>query len=257
MPRFNRIRSMGGRARHRSGPWSSGFNAAKLSPLIWLDASKNYTLFQNSNRTTAVTADTDPVGYWGDLSSNLNNATQATSTKRPTYKVNISNSLPMLLPDSTDDIWSITGIPLTGVFTMYCVGTRALGATFLPFGSSAAAGAYFGIIDNRVYFGNDAGVAESVAYTGSNGTILLRMRRNSSNQVFYKSTGVAEKKIAIAVSGTTTLTNVGARPGASQWNGSTNKFGEILLTASDLVETSPGLDASYTASLVTKWGVTF
>lgn len=43
------------------------------------------TLFQNSNGTTAVAADGDPIGYARDLSGNGNHATQATNARRPTF----------------------------------------------------------------------------------------------------------------------------------------------------------------------------
>jgi hypothetical protein len=41
------------------------------------------TLWQDSARTTAATADADPVGAWDDASGNANNATQATAGTRP------------------------------------------------------------------------------------------------------------------------------------------------------------------------------
>lgn len=43
-------------------------------------------LFQNSNGTTAVTADSDPIGYVTDLSGNGKHGTQATAGNRPLYK---------------------------------------------------------------------------------------------------------------------------------------------------------------------------
>lgn len=43
------------------------------------------TLFQNSNGTTAVAADADPIGFVRDLSPNGANASQSTNARRPAF----------------------------------------------------------------------------------------------------------------------------------------------------------------------------
>lgn len=78
------------------------FNPSKISGLqLWLKAGTG--LFQNSNGTTAVTADGDPVGYWADQSGNSNHATMSTSSQRPTWKVAQQNGFGALKYDGTDD----------------------------------------------------------------------------------------------------------------------------------------------------------
>lgn len=52
---------------------------------LWLDAADFGTLRQSSGGTTAVTANNDPVGYWGDKSGNGRNALQATAGNRPIF----------------------------------------------------------------------------------------------------------------------------------------------------------------------------
>ncbi len=47
--------------------------------------------------------DDDPVATWIDSSGYGNDATQATSSKRPTYKTGIQNGLPAVRFDATDD----------------------------------------------------------------------------------------------------------------------------------------------------------
>lgn len=80
----------------------SAFNPSKISGLqLWLKADTG--LFQNSNGTTAVTADGDPIGYWADQSGNSNHATIATSSLRPTYKVAQQNGYGGVKFDGTDD----------------------------------------------------------------------------------------------------------------------------------------------------------
>ena len=71
---------------------------------VWLDASDTTSLFQLSGGTTAVAANLDPVGYWGDKSGNnrhfLNNA--GTTASRPTWV----SSLSSLRFDGTNDYLS-------------------------------------------------------------------------------------------------------------------------------------------------------
>lgn len=51
----------------------------------WYDFKDLTTLFQNSNGTTPVTTDYNPVGYWGDKSGKGRHLTQETSDDRPVY----------------------------------------------------------------------------------------------------------------------------------------------------------------------------
>lgn len=69
---------------------------------LWLDAADISTLAQNSDGSTPVTADNDPIGYWADKSGNGNHATQATTSAKPTYKTNIQNGQPVARFDSGD-----------------------------------------------------------------------------------------------------------------------------------------------------------
>lgn len=78
-------------------PWTP----ARLPGLVlWLDA----------GRITGL-VDGDPVATWSDLSGLGNHATQATASKRPTYKVNIVNGRPVVRFDGVDDV---LGGALTG-----------------------------------------------------------------------------------------------------------------------------------------------
>ena len=77
---------------------------------LWLDGSDKTTLFQDSAKTTPVTADGDVVGAWADKSGNGNDVLQATTANKPLYKTGIKNGLSALLLDGTND-W------LQGAFT--------------------------------------------------------------------------------------------------------------------------------------------
>ena len=59
---------------------------------VWLDGSDTTSLFQLSGGTTAVAANLDPVGYWGDKSGNNRHFTNigGSATTRPTWVSSLS-----------------------------------------------------------------------------------------------------------------------------------------------------------------------
>jgi hypothetical protein len=71
---------------------------------VWLDASDTTSLFQLSGGTTAVAANLDPVGYWGDKSGNARHFTNigGSATTRPTWV----SSLSTVRFDGTNDYLS-------------------------------------------------------------------------------------------------------------------------------------------------------
>lgn len=73
---------------------------------MWYDPSDLSTLFQDSAGTTPVTADGQPVGKMLDKSGNNFHMTQATSSKRPTFKD--SGGLRWLDFDGVDDYMDAT-----------------------------------------------------------------------------------------------------------------------------------------------------
>jgi hypothetical protein len=90
---------------------------------VWLDASDTTTLFQLSGGTTAVAANLDPVGYWGDKSGNnrhfLNNA--GTTTSRPTW---ISSLSTVRFDGSNDYLSSYFNLTYTAQSVFVVTSTR-------------------------------------------------------------------------------------------------------------------------------------
>ncbi|MBP9155995.1 MAG: hypothetical protein KBF48_13735 [Xanthomonadales bacterium] len=88
-------------------PDSAFFAGSKGFAYDFSDATK---LYQLSNGTTAVTADSDPIGYVTDLSGNAAHGTQATAGNRPIYKT----GLPRALFNGTSQFLAATGVDLSG-----------------------------------------------------------------------------------------------------------------------------------------------
>lgn len=72
--------------RRPSGSTPTPFSPLDFSPTVFFDPSRIDGLFQDQAGTLAVTADSQPVGLWKDLSSNGHDLSQAISAARPTYR---------------------------------------------------------------------------------------------------------------------------------------------------------------------------
>ena len=98
----------------QQGLWLEVVQSGEFSPAslfaggtegAWYDPSDLSTLFQDSAGTTPVTASGQHVGKMLDKSGNGNHATQATSSKRPTYTE--GGGLSWLAFDGVDDAMEI------------------------------------------------------------------------------------------------------------------------------------------------------
>ena len=75
---------------------------------LWLDASDSTTLFQNSDGTTPATADSDPIGYWGDKSGKGNNVVQSVTLSKSLLKKSIQNGKDIVRFDGVNDFLKST-----------------------------------------------------------------------------------------------------------------------------------------------------
>jgi hypothetical protein len=113
--------------------FSGGFDPALLfvgtTEGAWFDPSDLSTLFQDSAGTTPVTASGQPVGKMLDKSGNGNHATQATSSKRPTYTE--GGGLSGLAFDGVDDAMYAPALGVTSsALTMLYSATQSGGTAY-------------------------------------------------------------------------------------------------------------------------------
>jgi len=83
------------------------FSPARIPGLqLWLRADAG--VYQDAAKTTPAVADGDVVGAWADLSGAGNDATQATTAKKPLLKLNIVNGKSVVRFDGTDDFLAVS-----------------------------------------------------------------------------------------------------------------------------------------------------
>ena len=95
---------------------------------VWLDGSDTTRLFQLSGGTTAVAANNDPVGYWGDKSGNNRHFTNigGSATTRPTWVSSLST---VRFDGSNDYLSSFFNITYTAQ-TVFIVVTQRVGVKY-------------------------------------------------------------------------------------------------------------------------------
>lgn len=103
------------------------------------------TLFQDSAKTTPVTANAQPVGAWVDGVSGVD-AVRATTANKPTYTTASLNGLPTLAFDGSD-LLSTANISIS-TFAVWCVFISNVTVPSLPYEQSVDSGANDGMFLN-------------------------------------------------------------------------------------------------------------
>lgn len=134
----------------------------------WWDANTIATLYQDSAKTTPVTAADDPVGNWVSRVG-ATGAYQTTTTKRPLYKSGGPNSKYYLLSDGVDDYLFLDDELALTNFTILWVGTFEL------FDSSRA---LWG--DNDLGFLRSIAIANTLVYRSHTDVSAATLTNNAS-----------------------------------------------------------------------------
>lgn len=131
---------------------------------MWFDPSDLTTMFQNSNGTTPVTADGDPVGYIADKSGRGNHFIQATAGKRPLYKT--SGGLSWLDFDGVDDALACAASSLQSGMSCYAAFRPGTAEGQWLIGTQVTGDLWFGVIQ----------ASATTAYNGT-GTPTARVNK--------------------------------------------------------------------------------
>lgn len=111
-----------------SGP--AAFSPLTLSPSAFFDAANADSFYQDHTESAPVTADSQPIGCWKDLSSNGHDLVQDISAARPTYRND--GSLQWVETDGVDD-----GLLTSDVFDVQNPITMVLGYQMLSTSGTA------------------------------------------------------------------------------------------------------------------------
>lgn len=165
---------------------------------VWLDAADVSRMFQNSNGTTAVTANADPVGYVGTYAGG--NALQATANNRPTWQTNAQNGLPVLRFDGSNDSLQLASVAIQAYFSIFVAGKFTTAKPMLfeqSANASANAGFYFyGSTVNTLTINRSGNIlftrnASSSTWMGSNFAVV-DMQHGGKPDVAITKNGTAE-----------------------------------------------------------------
>jgi hypothetical protein len=138
---------------------------------------------------------------------------------------------------------------------MYAVGHRQNSTIWVPFGHSSSSSASWILYSDNTLYIRVGSTDRSVSYTGSSAVnILVRVRRNSSNQMYLAATGMAEAAVGAAASGDFISDADGGRVGDGQYTTSGNDVRFKLAYAADHV--ASGADVAIRAAIVAQFGVT-
>lgn len=135
--------------------------------VLWLDASRKSSLFQDSARTTPVVNSGDPVGGWADLSGAGNHATQTSATAKPVYNPTGVNSRPCVTADGSNDCLQLPTIAVTAttVFAVFKINTAVPpGGTFYSFFSCRT-----GTTFTELLLTSSAGYPSAITFSGTSG----------------------------------------------------------------------------------------
>lgn len=90
-------------------------------------------------------SDGDPVTTWADESGEGNDATQATTAKKPSYETGVLNGKPVVRFDGVDDELSGISVAKSGAYSLFVVAKKvgAITGGLLDFNRSDNFGSYF------------------------------------------------------------------------------------------------------------------
>jgi hypothetical protein len=240
------------------------FSPTSLTNLAaWYDASDAATLAQNSDGTTAASAEDDPVGYW-QAKAGTANLTQSVNNNRPTLKLASQGGKATLLFDGANDYLLNAGLNLSSssAFTLMAVvryndpeGGIQLSVAFAGGGPSYAGGALEINRSGEAYGGTVGSVATGDEVNVAGGT------PNSSFVVH--GLRFDEPDISVFVGGTGVATGTRAAPAGSDAGLHVGAYDDGIVPAScniaEIVYYTRALTSGEIAQLQTyfdsKWGL--
>ena len=236
---------------------ATAFTPASVAGLVaWYDFSDAATLFTDSARTTAVTADGDAIGSISDKSGNNYHQLQATAGNRPIYKTGIQNGKSIGREVSNDYLSASTGSVSVNALTIFCVAKTALAGNASPyFWNNSVSGAMASIYHvaggqwrTQLYDGSHLDQISGTS-TQNNFTLVRQMWSGTQTKLFVNG---AQESTTGSWSFTVTSFNTIYLFNQASSTYLRGDIGEVLFYNAALSEANIALIESY---LNTKWAV--
>lgn len=235
------------------------FSPLDLSPVAWYDCSDISTLWKNTARTDAVTADADVIKGVTDKSGAGRHLSEATNG--PAYKPAVLNGVARF--DGTNDILAASGFSADASLTLFVVAKKASapGAsskTVLGLGDDAQWFTHTGWdATHYLYYANEAVDATVLGGTATNwNAMALRFNSTASLDAYANGgtpTNLNPENGAFGVAyDVSTVMALGAAPALANFGD--YDIGECLRYSDPLAATDMNAVGYYLAS---KWGLTW
>lgn len=191
-------------------PFAAGrraFVPTDLSGLdIWLDAADSATLWQDSARTTPVTANSQTVAAWDTKGNGAapRSATQTTASRCPTYQTGIQKGLPGIFFTTDDVLLFPSGPWFTGKRGTVFVVARVASSTNSQFIGSNNAGSPLWSFQFQTTprFGWHDGVTNSLQFElftpGDGASHLLSVNRDADTNVTFRRNRLTKATLTVA-----------------------------------------------------------
>ncbi|HEB26682.1 hypothetical protein LCGC14_1923580 [marine sediment metagenome] len=241
LSQFYRIAAVGG---------APAFLPSDIAGLqLWLDANDSATLFQDAAKTTAA-GNGDVVGAWADKSGQGNDATQATTSKKPTRQDGIIGGLPVVRGDAGDDYLATNTGALTAE-TIFIVAKHAVNNALGIMVDSTGAGdtriVYSPIVNRVIYSYDFVNAIVSSGFTETD-PIIITAKHDGVTTLSLSVNSDTPVTASRAVDSHTYL-HLLSRSSTSMLNGD---IAELLIYDSELSDGNITLVENY---LSNKWGI--
>jgi hypothetical protein len=194
-------------------------------------------------------ATNDPVSSWTDSSGNAVHATQATSSKQPSFQAAVLNGMGVVRFDGTDDEMNAAVSADASRTLFYLVKQAAtLGAVYI--GGLASTAAIRTFSNQFEYISAEGGATPALGGTPTNWNVIAVKYTSTASAAVYIGTGTATNLDPNDSFSTSTTLTIGERSTNSGfWNGD---FAEILVYDSALSDTDRESVRDY---LIDKWAI--
>lgn len=217
--------------------------------LLWFDISDITSLYQDSAKTTPVTSTGDPIGAAVDLSGNGDDALQAITANKPTYRTSVQNGLSVTQCDGGDELRTAGDVSAGTDETIFSVAANAADPlTGTICGYTSTNRLFYASVLNRITYRYNSSSLNFGGHIQTNWHYIAGSHTGGVSRMFVD--GVERLPTgAVADAIRTARFSIGSRGTADFLTGD---IGEIIVYSRALTDSERQQVEAYLAS---KWGI--